>query len=172
MPLRLPDTQLKADLEAKARLMLRAQDRFRATIKLGNVYWATAAGYQMAAMQEDLWRALVGAPVPPQLDRDAAAEYLSEVHELARPHLGKALEVYTRTVKLAGRYGMQTPWSEAARKRIGVVTRIIDREARGGAASLAGTGGDGAGVGPDPAAAARAGLRADPECCLPPRPAL
>lgn len=174
VPLRLPDAQLKADLEAKARLVLLAQKRFRATINLGNVYWATAAGYQMAAMQEDLWRALVGAPVPPQLDRTAAAEYASEVRALARPHLDKAFEVYTQTVNLAARLGMQTPWSEAARRRIGEVTRLIDREAGRAPAGGGGPAGSrtGIGVGPDPAAAARAGVRADPERSLPPRPDL
>ena len=131
VPLRLPETQLRADLEAKATLVLLAQERFEAAVALGNVYWATAAGYQMGSVQEHMWRALLTAPVPTELDASAAVVYVDEVRKLARPHLERALEVHTRNVKLAERYRTESPWSEGSRQRIGVLADLIAREARG-----------------------------------------
>lgn len=131
VPLRLPDAQLRADLEAKARLVLLAQERFEATVGLGNVLWATAAGHQMASMQEEMWRALVGAPVPAQLKKDEAAIYQAEVRQLARPYLDRALDIHTKNVKLAERYRTESAWSEGSRRRIPVIADLIARENRG-----------------------------------------
>ncbi len=138
--LRLPDAQLRADLEAKARLVLLAQERYEATVELGDVYWATAAAHAMATMQEDMWRALVAAPVPAQLKPDEAAIYVAEVRKLARPYLDRALAIHQKNVELAGRYRTESPWSEASRQRIPVVAALIAREERGerpGAGDLA-----------------------------------
>ncbi|HEU5060860.1 MAG TPA: tetratricopeptide repeat protein, partial [Kofleriaceae bacterium] len=131
VPLRLPDAQLKADLEAKARLVLLAQERFQAAVGLGNVLWATAAGHQMAAMQEEMWRALVSAPVPGQLKPDEAAIYVAEVRKLARPYLDRALDIHGKNVALAERYRTESPWSEGSRQRIPVLADLIARENRG-----------------------------------------
>jgi len=131
VPLRLPDAQLKADLEAKANLVLLAQKRYEATVELGNVTWATAAAHAMATMQEDMWRALVGAPVPTQLKPDEAAIYVAEVRKLARPYLDRALDIHTKNVELAQRYRTESQWSEASRQRIPVVADLIAREERG-----------------------------------------
>lgn len=131
VPLRLPDAQLKADLEAKAKLVLLAQERYQATIGLGNVLWATAAGHQLAFMQEDMWRALVGAPVPAQLKKDEAAIYVAEVRKLARSHLDRALDIHGKNVQLAERYRTESPWSEGSRQRIPVLADLIARENRG-----------------------------------------
>jgi len=131
VPLRLPDAQLRADLEAKARLVLLAQERYEATLGLGNVLWATAAGHQMAAMQEDMWRALVGAPVPAQLKKDEAAVYVAEVRKLARPYLDRAFDIHGKNVKLAERYRTESLWSEGSRQRMPVLADLIAREERG-----------------------------------------
>ncbi len=131
VPLRLPDAQLKADLEAKAKLVLLAQERYQATVGLGNVLWATAAGHQMAAMQEDMWRALVGAPVPAQLKKEEAALYVAEVRKLARPYLDRALDIHGKNLELAERYRTESPWSEGSRQRIPVLADLIARENRG-----------------------------------------
>jgi len=131
VPLRLPDAQLRTDLEAKSKLVLLAQERYETTFGLGNVLWGTAAGHQLAAMQEDMWRALVGAPVPAQLKKDEAAIYVAEVRKLARPYLDRALDIHTRNVKLAERYRTESPWSEGSRQRIPVLADLIAREERG-----------------------------------------
>jgi TolA-binding protein len=130
-PLRLPDEQLKRDLEAKSNLLLLAKQRFEDTIVLANVYWATASAYQIASMQQEMWRALVAAPVPAQLTAQEAGIYVDEVRKLARPYLDAALETHTRNVQIALRHRIDTQWTEGSRLRIGELTDLLAREARG-----------------------------------------
>ncbi|HKE16207.1 MAG TPA: hypothetical protein VKB80_15145 [Kofleriaceae bacterium] len=129
--LELPEAELQQNLEVKAKLVLLAQRRFEDTIRLGNVYWATAAGYQLGSMQQDMWRALTSAPVPPQLDAQASAIYTAEVRALARAHLDKALAAHVMNVKVADHLAAHTPWSESSRQRIAELTALIAREAKG-----------------------------------------
>lgn len=130
-PLRLPDEQLKRDLEAKSSLMLLAKERFEDTIILANVYWATAAAYQIAAMQQEMWRALVAAPVPAQLTREEAGIYVTEVRNVARPYLDAALKTHTKNIEIAIRHRIDTGWTEGSRLRIAELTELLAREARG-----------------------------------------
>ena len=157
--LRLPDEQLAIDLEARSKLVLLAQERYQATIAAGNLHWATAAGYQLASMQEEMWRALVTAPVPPQLSAEESRIYIDEVRQLARAHLERALEVHTRTVEIAERLAARSRWSEASRARVPVLSEMLAREARGEPVPPEALGDPGAG--PAPAA--------DPDRYVPPR---
>jgi tetratricopeptide (TPR) repeat protein len=125
MQLRLPEEQLQRDLEAKAKLVLVAQRRFEDTIRLGNVYWATAAGHQLGSMQQDMWRSLIGAPVPHQLRAKEAAIYTAEVGVLARQHLEKALAAHVMNVKVAELNRAQTPWSDSSRRRITEIEKLL-----------------------------------------------
>jgi hypothetical protein len=128
--LRLPEEELQRDIEAKAKLVLVAQRRFEDTIRLGNLHWATAAGYQLGAMQEEMWRALLAAPVPPQLEPDEATIYRDEVRALARAHLEKALEAHLMNVKVADHNRRQTPWSESSRRRAAELRILLAPDAQ------------------------------------------
>jgi tetratricopeptide (TPR) repeat protein len=126
----LPDDRLERGLEGKAKLVLFAQRRFEDTIRQGDLYWATAAGYQLGAMQQEMWRALIAAPIPRHLAPDAAAIYTAEVLALARAHLDKALAAHVMNRKVADHHGARTPWSDASGERIVELTDLIAREAR------------------------------------------
>ena len=131
--LELPEARLEERIERKANLVLVAQRRFEDTIRVGDLLWATAAGYQLGAMQHDLWRSLLAAPVP-RLEPDAIIVYTTEVRGLARAHLEKALAAHRMNVSVADRNGARTPWSEESRKRIQEIELVL----AGGPASLPG----------------------------------
>jgi hypothetical protein len=131
LPIRLPDAQMQKDVEAKAGLVLVASDRFGDTVELGNIYWATAAGYRLADMQKNFWTALVKAPIPPHLGADASALYVEEVHRQSLSLLEKALSIHQRNVKLATVYKSSTPWSEASEREAIAITELIGREQAG-----------------------------------------
>jgi tetratricopeptide (TPR) repeat protein len=135
MHLQLPDDRLQRDLEARAKLVLLAQHRFEDTIRRSNLYWATAAGYQLGSMQQEMWRALVAAPVPSRLDAKAAAIYTAEVRALARAHLDKALAAHAMNQKVAAHHATQTPWSLASSQRIAELEQLIASEATRASAS-------------------------------------
>lgn len=123
--LELPEKRLEERIEAKAKLVLTAQRRFEDTIRVGDLLWATAAGYQLGAMQQDMWRSLRAAPVPPALTGEEARIYTTEVGGLARGHLEKALAAHEMNVKVADRNAAQTPWSESSRRRIAEIRQLL-----------------------------------------------
>ncbi|RMH37858.1 MAG: hypothetical protein D6689_20630 [Deltaproteobacteria bacterium] len=130
IPIRLPDKQTKRDLDAKADRLLIAYDRYLATVEVGNPYWASAAGYQLASMYKQYWDALVRAPIPPRLGPEAADLYVKEVHRLSRQFLDKALAAHQKNASLEDR-GIRTVWTEASREQVAVITDILAREAAG-----------------------------------------
>lgn len=131
IPIRLPESQMAVDLEAKASLVLLARERYDQAIDTGNLYWATASGYRLASMQKDFWTAIVLAPVPPSLSAKEAAIYREEVHKLALQHLEEALKVHTKTVELAVAYQSSTPWSDASKQEVTELTGLIAKEKAG-----------------------------------------
>jgi len=114
IPIRLPDKQTERDIEAKAERVLIAHDRYLETVEVGNPYWATAAGYQLASMQKEFWDALVTAPIPPHLAPKAAEYYVQRVHEV-----------------VADANRIETAWVDASRREAHVVAQILAREAAG-----------------------------------------
>lgn len=122
--LELPEAQLEHRIEAKAKLVLAAQRRFEDTIRVGDLLWATAAGYQLGVMQQDLWRSLLAAPIP-SLKPDEVTVYTKEVRDLARAHLEKALVAHQMNVKVAERNAARTPWSERSRQRIDEIRLVL-----------------------------------------------
>jgi len=131
IPIRLPDKQTKRDMEAKADRLLIAHDRYLKAVEVGNAYWATAAGYQIASMQKEMWDALVVAPIPPRLGPEAAEFYVKEVHRLSRQFLEKAKDTHERNIGMADRLGLQTIWSEASRSEAVKIADILAREDAG-----------------------------------------
>jgi len=130
-PVRLPDDQLIADLEAKRVLAVQAYDRWKESLGFKQAYWATAAGYQMSQIFVELWEAHVKAPYPRRIDAATRAKYVTEVHGRVREHLEKALEGHRMNVELAKAYGVETQWSKASAARATEVMETLAREAAG-----------------------------------------
>jgi hypothetical protein len=131
IPMRLPDAQLKKDLDAKAELVLLAYDRYIDALKIQNVYWATAAGYQLSQIYKEFWDDIVLAPTPKQLSEEAAKYYVQEVHEGVLIFLEKALAGHNKNLELAEAYKTSTSWSEASRARSAEIAAILARESAG-----------------------------------------
>ncbi|MBL4632263.1 MAG: hypothetical protein JKY56_00220 [Kofleriaceae bacterium] len=131
IPIRLPEDQMARDIEAKAVLANLASDRFGDTVGTGNIYWATAAGFRLADVQNQFWRSLVRAPVPPHLSGQVAEIYVVEVHKQSLVFLLKALDTHGKNVKLATIYKGPTSWSRASEREVVRLTELIGREQAG-----------------------------------------
>ncbi len=131
IPIRLPEDQMARDIEAKAVLANLASDRFGETVGAGNIYWATAAGFRLADVQNQFWRSLVRAPVPPHLSGQVAEIYVVEVHKQSLAFLLKALNIHGKNVKLATIYKGPTSWSRASEREVVRLTELIGREQAG-----------------------------------------
>lgn len=130
-PVRLPDEQLLADLEAKRVLAVAAYDRWKESLGFHQAYWATASGYQMSQIFVELWEAHVKAPYPARVDAASRKTYVAEVHDNVKEHLSKALEGHRMNVELAKAFGVETTWSKASEQRAVQVMELLAREASG-----------------------------------------
>ena len=110
LPVRLPEKQMAADLEAKAQLVLQAQHRYLDTIRVKNPEWATAAGFQIGSLYREFYDDLVGAPVPPELDTEAREIYLEEVRKKVQTLLKKAVSIHEKNLLMAERSGVSNEW--------------------------------------------------------------
>ncbi len=170
-PLRLPESQLDKDLDEKARLLLAAQRAYIETIRFGNPGWASAAGFQVGSLYEELYGALTNAPVPPELDGEAREVYIEELHKKIRVLLEKSLRWQRENLLMIERMGVATEWADKSKLAYAKVMKLLDP---GLAAGLGGADGqpnlapgasDGAHGAPPPVpqAPTRAGGRSDKE---------
>ncbi|MGN6110954.1 MAG: tetratricopeptide repeat protein [Kofleriaceae bacterium] len=130
-PVRLPDDQLVADLEARRVLAVQAYDLWKESLGFKHAYWATAAGYQMSQIFVELWEVTVKAPYPTRLAPAERSRYVAEVHDRVREHLEKALEGHRMNVELAKAYGVETTWSKGSEQRAVQVMELLAKDATG-----------------------------------------
>ena len=131
VPVHLPDDALFAALDRKRALAQAAYDAWRAALDFHQVYWATAAGYQMSQIFYELWEATVRAPYPSELAAAARTKYLDEVHTKVRDQLEKAIEGHRMNVELAKAYGVETSWSRASGERALAVMDVLAKDSQG-----------------------------------------
>tara|TARA_R110002096_G_scaffold423452_1_gene630544 strand:- start:2218 stop:3516 length:1299 start_codon:yes stop_codon:yes gene_type:complete len=129
--IRLPESQMGRDIEAKATLLILADERFDEVVRLGHPYWSSAAGFRKADMQREFWVSLMRAPVPPHLGEVAAKLYVKEVHAQSRSLLEKALSIHGKNVKLSSLYNVPTQWSAASANEVVRLTELVGREKAG-----------------------------------------
>ncbi|MGZ6076370.1 MAG: tetratricopeptide repeat protein, partial [Myxococcaceae bacterium] len=114
------DPDAKADalsktLEYKAQLLLSAQGHYLRAIKIGNGYWATAAGERIGNLYEVLYRQMMDSPTPKELNPEESEVYRQELRRRIKILLTKAIGVYETTVATAERIGTAGPFVARAR---------------------------------------------------------
>jgi TolA-binding protein len=124
--LRLPEAQLDKDLEEKAHLLLTAQRAYIDTIKFGNPGWASAAGFQVGSLYEELYDAFMQVPVPPELDEEARGVYQEELHKKIRILLEKSLRWQRENLLMIERLGVNTDWAQKSQLAYAKLLRLLD----------------------------------------------
>jgi TolA-binding protein len=129
-PLRLPDKQMARDMEEKCRLLLVAQRAYIDAMKLGNPQWASASGYQVASLYEELYDALIHSPVPPEVAGDENAEkrdvYYEEVRKKIRVLLEKSLKWNEQNLLMLERLGIQNEWRDKSKLAFAKLQKMLD----------------------------------------------
>ena len=128
------DPEAKADelsrtLEYKAELLLSAQGHYLRAIKIGNGYWATAAGERIGNLYEVLHRQMMDSPTPRELNAEEAEVYRQELRRRIKVLLTKAIGVYETTVATAERIGTGGPFVERARASLERMKQLLLAEA-------------------------------------------
>jgi TolA-binding protein len=127
--LRLPESQMDKDLDDKARLLLTAQRAYIDTIKLGNPAWASAAGFQVGSLYEELYDAFLYAPVPPELRGEAREVYVEELQKKIRILLEKSLRWQRENLLMIERLGVNSDWADKSKLAYAKVLRLLDPKA-------------------------------------------
>lgn len=111
-------TMMGNELEEKCELLLRAQNNFIRTIRVGHTGWATAAGYRIGSLYEKLYDALVDLPAPADLAEDAKSVYLEEVRDRISVLIMKAIKVYETSLQMARRVGEENEWVDKTTRQL------------------------------------------------------
>jgi tetratricopeptide (TPR) repeat protein len=125
-PIRLPESQMDRDLEEKASLLLKAQRSYIETIKYGNPRWASAAGFQVGSLYEELYDAFMAAPIPPGLDQEGREVYREELRKKIRVLLEKSVRWYRENLLMVERLGVDTDWAQKTKVAYAKLLRILD----------------------------------------------
>jgi tetratricopeptide (TPR) repeat protein len=127
MPLRLPQAQLKKDLDAKAEMLLLTQSRYVDTARVKNPAWATAAGYQMATLYKEFYDAMIGAPLPPEIKDDETKQvYFEELRKQIEPLLRKAVHAHELTQGVAERFGIDNEWVRKSNEQMAQLRVLLN----------------------------------------------
>lgn len=118
-------------LEYKAELLLSAQGHYLRAIKIGNGYWATAAGTEVGEMYEGLYRYLAQAPTPQELNAEETDVYRQEVRKKIRVLLTKAISIYESTLDAADRLGTRGPFIERSREGLARLKALLVEQDHG-----------------------------------------
>jgi tetratricopeptide (TPR) repeat protein len=127
---RKPADKLSEDLEYKSELLLSAQGHYLRAIRIGNGYWATAAGQRIGNLYENMYDHMVHAPAPTELSATEQEVYRSEVRKKVRVLITKAITVYERTLEAAERIGAQSPFVETTRQSLQRMKDLLLAEAK------------------------------------------
>lgn len=105
VPVRLPEKVMAEDFARKLALLERAQDGYNATIKAKHMFWVSAAGYQLGALFEEFYDAMMYAPVPEWLDANQRQAYYETLKSQLRPVVNKAIWVFETNLETARKLG-------------------------------------------------------------------
>jgi len=136
--LRLPEAQMDKDLDEKASLLLQAQRSYIETIKYGNPAWASAAGFQVGSLYEELYDAFMRAPIPPELRGEAREVYQEELHKKIRVLLEKSMRWQRENLLMIERLGVNTDWAEKSKMAYAKLLKLLEPKIPGAFADPAG----------------------------------
>lgn len=117
---------LRAELEAKAELLLAAQEAYLGAMRTGHPGYAVAAGARVGELYDDLRRQLVEAPLPPGLDAEGGRAYRAALHDEVRVLAAKALVAYEETLSAARRAGVENEFVPRAEEALERMRRELD----------------------------------------------
>lgn len=121
----------KAVLIRRAELLLEAQREYFNTIHFSNVRWTAASGYRIGHMYDELWHAIMSAPVPPHLPPEGHPIYRQELAKLIKPLVRHAIRYWEVTLLLLERTGFQSEWTVQTRADLERVRSLLLEQPEG-----------------------------------------
>jgi len=124
----------KQVLIQRAEWLLQAQREYFNTISfqnLDNLHWAAASGYRIGHMYDELWHAIMSAPVPAKLRGDGEKIYHDELAKLVKPLVRHAVRYFELTLMFIERTGVKSPWAEKTKTDLERVRALLLEQPEG-----------------------------------------
>lgn len=119
----------KQILIRRAQLILQAQREYFNTISfqnLENLHWAAASGYRIGHMYDELWHAVMQAPVPANLrGGEGEKAYHDELAKLVKPLIRHAIRYWEMTLMFIERAGLKTTWADKTKTDLTRVRALL-----------------------------------------------
>jgi hypothetical protein len=97
---------------------------------MGNPQWASASGYQVGSLYEELYDAFVHAPIPAELVGEGNQEkreiYYEELRKKIRILLEKSLHTHEENLLMLERLGVQNEWRDRSKLAFAKLQRMLD----------------------------------------------
>ena len=125
----LPTERMGADLDEKARLLLRSQAHYLRTLSLRHPQWSIAAGFMIGKLYEDFYIDILAAEIPDDLSREAVALYFGELRDKIRPLMERAVEVYEKNLHFTRKMGLDesnSEWTRATSQQLARIKAYLD----------------------------------------------
>ena len=115
---------MKQDMEAKAQQLLVTQARYVDAARLRHPAWATAAGYQMAALYKEMYDAIMDAPAPP-MTAEMHKVYVEELRKMIEPLLRRAIHAHELTLQVGERTGVDNEWVRRSNEQLEALRALV-----------------------------------------------
>lgn len=130
-PSTMDEKALASALEQKAQFLLSAQSHYLRSIRRGDGEWATAAGYRIGEMYEELYDQMVSAPLPRGLTEDQRALYQEALRDKVKNLVSKAIRAYDETLDLAQRTGATSDYVQKTARALDRMRKLLLDAPRG-----------------------------------------
>jgi hypothetical protein len=130
-PSTMDQKALGGALEQKAEFLLSAQGHYLRCIRRGDGEWATAAGYRIGEMYEELHDQMVSAPLPRGLTEDQRALYQDELRGKVKNLVSKAIRMYEETLDVAQRTGAANDYVQKTEQALERMRKLLLEAPRG-----------------------------------------
>ncbi len=124
-PANSTQAKLLEDLEYKAQMLLSAQGHYLRCIRVGHPEWATASGYRIGELYQELYEQLTDATPPRDLDADQVEVYREELRNRIRVLVTKAIDAYEQTLATAERVGATNPFVSQTRLQLDKMKTLL-----------------------------------------------
>lgn len=129
--LRWPESQMKKDLEEKAKQLLEARRRYIDAVRYGNARIASMAAYQIGMLFQEFYDQVMAVPPPQELGAARQTEergvYKEELRAKLRIVLEKALRGHEHNIELFERLGVETEWVTKSRSAIDRLRQLLEQ---------------------------------------------
>ena len=119
--LQLPSEKVMEGLNVKARHLLEAQDKYVRCIKTNNIYWATAAGYRVGELYENLYDDFLGAPHPENQTAEQKEVYDCILAKRITVLMHKAIRIWDDAVRMGTRLRVDNEWTKRTHEKLEVI---------------------------------------------------